>query len=138
MKMDDSSEVANSRIVKSNEDDVAEFQIRPSIEKRFSKDLAKEIIHNVLNEELSNVKYDKDEIEKLCKNIPRKLKERLRASIDPNYKLIAHVVIGEQRGAGVRSVARCLWDSATDAIASISFENNSVFCVATVYAVYFY
>lgn len=32
----------------------------------------------------------------------------------PHYKYIVNVVIGEQRGEGIKIAARCLWDSDSD------------------------
>jgi hypothetical protein len=46
------------------------------------------------------------------------------------------VVVGEQRGEGVRMGCRTFWDRDTDTYASETFTNDSVFCVATAYAVY--
>ena len=54
------------------------------------------------------------------------------------YKLAVHVVIGEHRAQGVRMAARQFWDSKTDRVASCSFQNGSLFCCATVHAVYQY
>lgn len=39
----------------------------------------------------------------------------------PQYKYVVHVVIGEQRGQGIKVGARCLWDSDADGHASDSF-----------------
>lgn len=39
------------------------------------------------------------------------------------YKLIVQVVLGEQRGAGVKMGARCMWDSDADSYASVEYEN---------------
>lgn len=35
------------------------------------------------------------------------------------------VVLGEMRGAGVKTGARCMWDSDADSHASVEFENVS-------------
>ena len=56
----------------------------------------------------------------------------------PRYKYIVHVVIGESKGEGVKLACRCFWDGNTDAFAKGSYENKSVFAVATVYGVYYY
>ena len=41
------------------------------------------------------------------------------------YKYMVHVVIGQQRGEGVRMGCRCLWDQNTDNFASDTFVNVS-------------
>lgn len=35
----------------------------------------------------------------------------------PRYKYVVNTTIGEQRGAGVKVGAKCLWDSDTDQLA---------------------
>ncbi len=54
------------------------------------------------------------------------------------YKLLVQVVIGQQKGEGVRMGTRCFWDSESDNYASDTFSNDSLFCVATAYGVYMY
>ncbi|CAM9219843.1 unnamed protein product, partial [Hapterophycus canaliculatus] len=39
------------------------------------------------------------------------------------YKYVVQVVIGEQRGEGVRMGSRCFWDSDTDNVASETYIN---------------
>lgn len=41
------------------------------------------------------------------------------------YKILVQVVLGEQRGAGVKIGARCMWDSDADNYASAEYENVS-------------
>lgn len=44
----------------------------------------------------------------------------------PRYKYVVQVVIGEQRGEGVRMGSRCFWDSETDNVASETYVNVRV------------
>lgn len=41
----------------------------------------------------------------------------------PRYKYVVQVVIGEQRGEGVRMGSRCFWDSETDNVANETYTN---------------
>lgn len=43
----------------------------------------------------------------------------------PRYKYLVQVIIGENKGAGVRCGARCFWDQTTDKIAQTHFTNVS-------------
>ena len=54
------------------------------------------------------------------------------------YKIVVEVVMGEQRGEGVRMGTRCLWDSDTDNFASDVFINDSLFCCAAAFGTYYY
>ena len=47
----------------------------------------------------------------------------------PRYKIMVQVVVGQQRGAGVRMGSRCLWDAVTDNKASETLVNVS--CIRT-------
>lgn len=47
------------------------------------------------------------------------------------YKHIVQVVMGEMRGAGVKSGVRCVWDAETDGYTSDVFINVS-YCKITV------
>ena len=54
------------------------------------------------------------------------------------FQIVVEVVIGEQRGEGVRMGTRCLWDSDTDNFASDVFMNDSLFCCAAAFGIYYY
>ncbi|CAM9668988.1 unnamed protein product, partial [Choristocarpus tenellus] len=56
---------------------------------------------------------------KICDTI----KDGLKGMNLDRYKYVVQVVIGEQRGAGVRMANRCFWDSDTDNCASETFMN---------------
>jgi hypothetical protein len=66
-------------------------------------------------------------------------RRRIKSEFDlPRYKLVVQVLIGEQRGEGIRYGGRCLWDPNTDAYAEDAYRNDSLFCVASAYGVYLY
>ena len=46
-----------------------------------------------------------------------------RGSLPPTRRTPAQVVIGEQRGEGVRMGCRCFWDPDTDAYAEDTYRN---------------
>ena len=96
----------------------------------------KECIGEVLHEMLKDHTYKQDEAPELTKQIADRVKNRLKLLELPRYKYMVQVVVGEQRGEGVRMGCRTFWDRDTDAYASETFTNDSIFCVATAYAVY--
>ena len=96
----------------------------------------KECIGEVLTEMLKDHTYKQDEAPELTKQIADCVKNRLKLLELPRYKYMVQVVVGEQRGEGVRMGCRTFWDRDTDAYASETFTNDSIFCVATAYAVY--
>jgi hypothetical protein len=62
-----------------------------------------------------------------------------RAALNlPRYKYLVQVLIGEQRGAGIRFGARCLWDAKTDNMTEAVYMSDTLYCCAAVFAVYLY
>ncbi|KAK9506945.1 hypothetical protein O3M35_008790 [Rhynocoris fuscipes] len=115
-----------------------EFLIRPDPQNRFKSSLAKEIISNVLHDNLNGKKYSDHNPAELTKHLANTIRVNLEGQIYGRYKLIVHVILGEHKGAGLKSGVRCLWDPECDTFVSDKFINESMFCVATVYGVLFY
>ncbi|XP_033324458.2 dynein light chain Tctex-type protein 2B [Megalopta genalis] len=114
------------------------YQIRPQLHEKFKPLRAKEVIHNILFDQLSTKVYDAQEAIQWTKDIADIIREKVKELNFKRYKYLVNVVLGEQHGAGVKMGTRCIWDAEADAYAYDSFVNDTIFCVATVYAVYFY
>jgi len=109
---------------------------RPAYRKRASVNAMKEIIRSVLDKELTGATYSLDNASASTKKIADIIRAKLKALDLPRYKFMTQVVVGEQRGEGVRMGCRTFWDTDTDSYASETFVNDHIFCVATAYAVY--
>lgn len=114
------------------------YIIRPNFSQKFRPVNVKEMIHTVLGEKLTGVTYSADETTSLTKTIADTIKTKLKDMGHERYKFIVQVVIGEQRGEGVKMGCRCFWDSDTDNYAQDIFMNESLFCVAAAYGVFKY
>lgn len=58
------------------------------------------------------------------------LKTLILELVPKNYKIVLQVVLGQNdQGAGVRIVARCLWDASTDDLVSQIFTNVIIFSI---------
>ncbi|XP_015434733.1 PREDICTED: tctex1 domain-containing protein 2-like [Dufourea novaeangliae] len=114
------------------------YQIRPQLHEKFKPLSAKEVIHNVLFDQLSTKTYDAQEAVQWTKDIADIIREKVKELKFKRYKYLVNVVLGEQHGAGVKMGTRCIWDAEADTYAYDSFVNDTIFCVATVYAVYYY
>eukprot|EP00794_Sanderia_malayensis_P011191 gene11191-12365_t len=114
------------------------YMIRPNFKNKFRPAAIKPVIHEVLNEELSGKQYNPDETANWSKKISDSIKEKLKDMEYDRYKIVVQVVIGEHRGEGVKYATRCLWDSDTDNFAQDIFTNESLFCVAVAYGVFYY
>ncbi|XP_034241130.1 tctex1 domain-containing protein 2-like [Thrips palmi] len=114
------------------------FQIRPHLVAKFRPQVVKELVQNILSEQLSGKVYADEDMSALTKDIALTVRQRVAAMKFDRYKILVQVVLGEQRGAGVKMGARCMWDSDADNYASAEYENDTLFCVVTVFAVFIY
>ncbi|XP_037530506.1 dynein light chain Tctex-type protein 2B [Nematolebias whitei] len=112
--------------------------IRPNNAHRFKPAIVKECIHEIVKERLSGVQYQQENVKDLSNSLAVSIKDRVKSLGFDRYKLVVHVVIGEQRGQGVKMSFRCLWDADTDNHVDDVFMNDSLFCCVTVFGGYYY
>lgn len=98
----------------------------------------KEIIAEVLKEKLTGVVYHADNTSLWCREISDEIKQKLKGLGLERYKFVVQVVIGEQKGEGMRMGCRCFWDPKTDNYAEEVFTSESIFAVAAAFGVYLY
>nr|CAH7766375.1 unnamed protein product [Callosobruchus chinensis] len=114
------------------------YQIKPSLDEKFKETPVKSIINNVVSNVLSGKTYEADTVKKWTVQIANEVNNKVKDLEMKRYKHIVNVVIGEMKGAGVKSGFRCIWDSDVDSFTSDVFMNDTIFCVTTVFAVYVY
>ncbi|XP_069753673.1 dynein light chain Tctex-type protein 2B isoform X1 [Narcine bancroftii] len=78
------------------------YCIRPAFQHRFKPAIVKGKIYTVLKEELTNKFYDPEEVPSLTRKIAEAIKTQVKECAFQRYKLVVQVVIGEQRGEGVK------------------------------------
>ncbi|CCI42768.1 unnamed protein product [Albugo candida] len=123
-------------VAPSSLEDMTGIRLHPRLKPTTTK--MKHILSQVLQEKLEKNVYQADKSAALTKELTDAIKMQLKAGNYPRFKYIVQVVLGEQRGEGVRMGCRCLWDAGIDCYASETFVNDSLFCVAVAYAVYLY
>ena len=82
--------------------------------------------------------YQADHSSTWTKEIADEVKNKLKELGLPRYKFMVQVVLGEQRGQGVRMGSRSFWDTNTDNSASHTYMNDNLFCVCVAFGVYLY
>eukprot|EP01039_Chlorochromonas_danica_P004114 gene4113-4508_t len=98
----------------------------------------KDLLHDCLQERLTNQIYEGDKCLEASKQLADIIRNRLKNLGYDRYKYVVQVLIGERREQGLYYGNRCFWDSHTDNQASEHFTNDHIFCVATAYAIYLY
>ncbi|XP_030647830.1 dynein light chain Tctex-type protein 2B [Chanos chanos] len=114
------------------------YLIRPNYQHKFKAGVVKECIREILREQLSGVQYDPEDVPTRTQALSENIKNKLKEMGFDRYKMVVQVVIGEQRGQGVKMAARCLWDADTDSYAQDIYMNDSLFCVAAAFGSYYY
>ncbi|MEE6521909.1 hypothetical protein FKM82_020261 [Ascaphus truei] len=99
------------------------YSLRPNFQHKFKTATVKECIRSVLKEELANKQYVPEEVPHLTRFLSETIKDKLKDMGFDRYKMVVQVVIGEQRGEGVKMAARCFWDADTDTYAEDVFMN---------------
>merc|ERR1712004_891484 len=134
-----SNQLTNMAEVASNPEEVPPntYVIRPNFQHKFRPVMVKELIHHTLVEELNGMTYNAEEATDLSKKVADSLKAKLKDLEYDRYKFLVQVIVGEQRGEGCKMGARCFWDSDTDNYAQDIFMNDSLFCVAAVFGVFY-
>ncbi|KAF9428790.1 hypothetical protein BGZ94_001061 [Podila epigama] len=95
-------------------------------------------MQNILQTHLQNKVYQSDESQKLSKLIAEEIKTKLIDLGLERYKYVVNVVLGENLGEGARMDARCYWDQESDGSAQAFFSNDSIWCAAVAFAVFYY
>lgn len=102
---------------------------------RFQRHKVAALVRSVLAERLGG--YDPVKAAATTKHIAEELRERVKALGYERYKLVVQVTLGQKKGQAMRVVSRCLWDAGADNHVSEVFENDSLYCVAQVFGLYY-
>lgn len=105
--------------------------------RKFRAGDAQIIIDQVLVKHLKDEKYDPNACKQLAKTLAEIIKSSVKELNYERYKIICIVTIGQLDEQGLRCASRCVWDTNWDTFASGSYQNKSLYGVATVYAVYY-
>lgn len=113
------------------------YRTDPKDGTKFSCKKAEDIIQQVLEGYLKGKTYDPKKFANLSKSLAELIKERVKATGCERYKIVAHVMIFECQGQGMRHVSRSLWNKFTDNFATATYETTDFMAVGSVFATYF-
>nr|XP_005482254.1 tctex1 domain-containing protein 4 [Zonotrichia albicollis] len=113
------------------------YRIGPDKGCRFDVERVQRVLEGTLACALGATEYSAQGSAPLALSLTELLQSQAKEVVPPRYKLVCHVVLGQQGQQSLLVASRGLWDPETDTFASASFSNASLFAVATVYGVYF-
>jgi len=103
---------------------------------RFSEPKVKEVIEDVLDQNLNGHTYEAVFCKEMTKKLSDIIKQRVKFLGFSRYKFICIVHMGQVNNQGMRIGSRCLWDQKFDNVAEGYFRNGDLFAVATVFGLY--
>ena len=79
------------------------------------------------------------EIQNLVKELAEESKKLMqRLGSDARYKYLVQVIVGHNKGQGVRMGSRQFWDKDTDNLATVTVVKKEIFITVTAFALYLY
>ena len=114
------------------------YSIRPTFKDKFRPSEVRSAVKEFIDRTLQDIKYDHSQASSLSKSLSEQIRDQLRTTQHPRYKLMVQVVLGDKKGQAVRVGTRCRWDADTDSLASYTYTNDTLFCVVVVFACYLY
>lgn len=88
----------------------------------------KSAIGSVLNDTMYTSKKVNDWSNNILSNALKGLQ-----SLNRPFKYVLTVIIMQKNGAGLTTAASTYWDAAKDGLCKVTWENNSMHCIVTVY-----
>ncbi|XP_035699832.1 tctex1 domain-containing protein 1-B-like [Branchiostoma floridae] len=113
------------------------YKMTPDDGTKFSPAKVETMLNLVLHQFLENETYRQENVGFLTRRLTENIKDRVKELNFPRYKIVCHVYIGQSGNNSLEVASRCVWDPQNDNFATATFQNGSLFAVATVYGVYF-
>ncbi|KAJ7410069.1 Tctex1 domain-containing protein 4 [Willisornis vidua] len=113
------------------------YRMQPDEGCKFNAGQVQRVLEEALDSALGTTVYSPQGSAPLAQSLVELLQSQAKEVVPPRYKLVCHVVLGQQGQQSLLVASRALWDPDTDSFASATFSNASLFAVATVHGVYF-
>lgn len=112
------------------------YRMKPYDDQKFSPSAVQAVCEEVVKAVLDGKVWNGEEETVWTVSITEQIKQKVRELRYSRYKVVVQVVLGQNKGQGIRIASRCLWDTDTDNSASFSFKNDSLWCTAMVFGCY--
>ncbi|NXA08654.1 TC1D4 protein, partial [Sapayoa aenigma] len=113
------------------------YRMQPEEGCKFNAGQVQRVLEGALSSALRTTVYSPQGSALLVQSLTELLQSQVKEVVPPRYKLVCHVVLGQQGQQSLLVASQALWDPETDSFASATFSSASLFVVATVHGVYF-
>lgn len=100
---------------------------------QFAVDEVNKLVKETVDSILEGNNYQQDKVNQWSANVSEKCLSAL-SQMKRNYKYVVTCSIMQKTGAGLHTASSCYWDSATDGTCTVRWENKTMYCVVTVFA----
>lgn len=101
-------------------------------QQKFDIDNVRKITNDIIQDTLGNQQYDHTKVNKWSSDILENTLKKL-CEMFPSFKFVSQCLILQKAGGGLHVSSSCYWDSNTDGMVSIRWENESMHCIVSVY-----
>lgn len=113
------------------------YRMGPDEGCKFNAGRVQRVLEGALASALGTTVYSPQGSALLAQSLAELLQNQVKEVVPPRYKLVCHVLVGQQGQQSLLVASRALWDPESDSFASANFSNASLFAVVTVHGVYF-
>lgn len=99
---------------------------------KFETDAVRAITEQSIQSSLNNQVYDHSSVNKWSSEI---LEGAVRTCSEkfPSYKFVSQCLILQKAGGGLHVSSSCYWDSNSDGMVTVRWENESMHCIVSIY-----
>ncbi|XP_072918514.1 dynein light chain Tctex-type protein 2B [Hemitrygon akajei] len=108
----------------------------PRPAKTFSAEEARAAIRSVLESRLNGAKYEPRGSALAAVELAECVKKAVKALGYERYKIVCYLVLGATRTSGLSCSSRAVWSPTVDTYAEFCFQNDSLFALCLVFALY--
>lgn len=113
------------------------YRLGPHDAQKFNASRVHRLVHEILQNHLENFKYEPNKCKDVVQLMSDEIKTRTKSILYKRYKLIVNLTIGQNAGNSLIMASRSLWNPDTDNECTVTYKNNTLFAIATVFACYF-
>jgi hypothetical protein len=118
------------------------YRLKPNEDERIINYIIEPKIHELLRKKLSEYDvfktgiYESNSYSNITQELADTFRKEVKCLVMQRYKIVAHVLIGQDINQDVRVASRCLWNSEVDCSVAVSYRGKGIFIVLCLYFFY--
>ena len=112
------------------------YKIEPDNGTTFNVSKTHDVVYDVMENELRDKSYDYMTAGEITCQLSTRIKSKVKELELPRYRIVSQVVVAENKGEGIETASRFLWNDKTDNFTYVSYTNDSIAAIAVVYGIY--